>query len=120
GLVHGLGDVSRVFAVHLQRKRVVAADDDAIEITGGMRLPLLEAGASYAVDEDARNVSSPQAHGSEVREPRVEIRARNEVQRLGAGKRIRRAVRDEHERGASGSLHLELLVEARIPRPEHA
>jgi hypothetical protein len=42
GLVHGFGDVSCVFAVHLKRKRVVAADDDAIEITCGKCLPLLE------------------------------------------------------------------------------
>ena len=65
--------VSRVLAVDLQRERRVAAHDDAVEIASGERLSVLETGATQAMDEQPRKVPSSQAHGSDVREPLVEV-----------------------------------------------
>ena len=67
----------------------------------------------------SREVARADGHRREVREALVEARARDEVERDRARVGVRRAVGDEHERGASGSVDLDLLVEARVALPEH-
>src|SRR5262249_24358988 len=56
--------------------------------------------------------------GREERETLVEARPRDEVEPDAARVRVRRAVRDEDERRAPGSLDLDLLLERRSPLPE--
>ena len=69
GLVDGLGDVSRVLAVDLQRKRLVTAHDDPVEIEGGERLPSFRPVPRTPWIDDARKVSSRTLTGARYASP---------------------------------------------------
>src|SRR6185295_9041173 len=101
-------------------KRLVAAHDDAVEVAGRERPLVLETRPTRAAREQAGEVARPQRDGRDVGEAVVERRTRDEVEPDCSGVRVRRAVRHEHERGSSGALDLELLVEAAVTGPERA
>ena len=56
--------------------------------------------------------------GAKYASPVVEARTRHEVESDRARVRVRRAVRDEHERRSARALDLDLLVEARVALSE--